>query len=241
VEGRVVSHAALEQHPRYSQQMAAVADVEARAAKIRRQVMERHDEIDKQAAAYDLAVAKAVAEGSTVPPPPPPPPSHLGLDRALNLIGTEQAAASATTERVIQEIAGEVLERLHQAVAGEMRTVRKHAVAVEEARARVVDALGTAARIRRAVEAGQTEVPRPSPADRTLTSASTAELLDMSITGADPLEPTPLGLRERRILGGDIDVAPDPTPDQLNRAHEALLPPEDQDRLARKRAGLGRF
>jgi len=168
-----VNHPALVEHPKYIEQQAVVAEVEARAALVRDQVMARQREVDQAARDQEALVAEAVAKGTPVPPTPPPPAGTDNLQSALMLVRTEEAAVKADTERLIAQIAGDVEEALRTAVVAEMNSVREQADAVEAARLRVEDALRTASRVRRAVENGSAVITRPSRADRTRSHVGT--------------------------------------------------------------------
>lgn len=234
-------HPALESHPRYIEQQAVVAEVEARAALVVDQVLARQREVDQAARDAEALVAEAVAKGTPIPPTPPAPAPADNLQAAHFLIREEQKHVQADTERLVAEIACDVEAELRKAVAAEMRSVTEHAEAVEQARVRVESALRTASRVRRAVENGSASITRPSRADRTRDHLDTATLLDMARTGADVLEPFPVGHREPKILGmldGDDHVA---TRHEHNDAIVASLPRETQDVLRRRTAALGRF
>lgn len=236
-----IFHRALEEHPRYLAQMEVVAEVQDRSDKVRDQAIERQREVDQAARDHQAAIAEAVANGTPVPSTPPAPAAADSLQHAVYLIRSEQAAAQADTERLVAEIAGDVLTRLGKAVAADMKSVADHAQAVEAARQRVELALRTASTVRRAVENGQVEVPRPSPADRTRSHMNTDELLDLARAAADPLALLPIGFRENRILG----VGPEDHGDLAPRAHAAALeeslPTAARDELRRRRDLAGRF
>lgn len=234
-------HDALESHPRYLAQMEVVAEVQDRSDKVRDQAMERQREVDQAARDHQAAIAEAVANGSPVPPTPPAPAASDSLQAALYLIRSEQAAVQADTERLIAQIAGDVLVRLGKAVAADMKSVAQHAHAVEAARQRVELALRTASTVRRNVEKGQVEVPRPSPADRTRSHVTTADLLDLARAGGDPLTVLPIAYRESRILGMTDDDRPDASRIEISKAVEESLPPAARDELRRRRDLAGRF
>lgn len=231
-----MSHPALEEHPKYVDRMAVVAEVQSRADLVRDQVLAHQREIDHAAREQEVAIAKAVAEGTPVPPTPPAPASNDALQAALHLVAREQQIALVQTEALVAEIAEEVEDRLRKAVTADMREVADHARAVEEARQRVEDALRAAARVRRAVEAQQSEITRPSRADRTRTFIDTSDLLDLARSGGDVLAPLPVAFREQRILGVVVDER-DPTSREVHDAIVATLPQEVRDRLAPQTSG----
>lgn len=234
-------HPALESHPRFIEQAKVVAEVESRADSIREQALAQQRAADAAARAQEEAIAEAVRTGSAVPPTPAPPAATDALQSALYLIRNEQAAVTASTERLVAEIAGDVEAALRTEVAAEMAAVAEHAAAVEASRVRVEGALRTAARVRRAVENGSAEITRPSRADRTRSHLATADLLDMARTGGDPLEPHPIGFREARILGVTDGEDATPTRAQQHAALVASLPAETQAALRRQVANAGRF
>jgi len=232
---------ALEQHPRYIERMAVVAEIESRAALVRDQVLARQQAVDQAARDQEAAIADAVARGLPIPPTPPPPAPADALQSALMLVRAEESEARIATERLVAAIAGDVEAALRTEVAAEMDAVAEHAAAVEASRVRVEGALRTAARVRRAVENGSASITRPSRADRTRSHIVTADLLDMARTGADPLEPQPVGHREPRILGvldGDDHV---PTRGEHEDAMFAALPAQAQDQIRRRLANAGQF
>ncbi len=236
-----MSHPALEEHPRYVEQMARVTEVEARADNIRQQALEHQRQVDQAAREQEAAIAEAVATGGPIPPTPPAAPLNDNLQSAEYAIRHEQAAAKAETERLIASIAGDVEQTLRKAVAVQMKSVRTHAEQVEVARLKVEDALRAAARVRRAVENGQSEVTRPSRADRTRPTVATAELLDMARFGVDPLEPLAVGFRDARILGGSQVEDRSPSPAEHREAMLKSLPAEVQERLRCERDVPARF
>lgn len=234
-------HPALERHPRYIEQMAVVAEVQGRSDAIWEQIRAHQAQVDQYGRDQEAAIAEAVAAGTPIPEAPPAPPPIDNLGQALFLIREERKHADADVEQLVAEIAGEVEQHLASAVAEEMRAVRKHADAVEAARLRVETALRTAARVRRAVENGQAEVTRPSPADRTRPAVPTADLLDMARAGADPLEPLPIGHRESRILGVTDQDHADASLREHQRALVESLPADTQAALRRRTVDAGRF
>ena len=236
-----MNHPALVEHPKYIEQMKVAAAVEARADGIREQVLARQREVDQAARDQEAAVARAVSEGTAVPATPAAPAATDNLQAALMLIRSEQAAVTADTERLVAEIAGDVESELRKAVAAEMAAVREHAHAVEQSRLGVETALATAARVRRAVENGSASITRPSRADRTRDHLDTAALLDLARTGADVLEPFPVGHRVPKILGVAVGDDHVPTRAEQHAALVASLPTETQDALRRQVANAGRF
>ena len=231
-----MSHAALEGHPKYVEQMAVVAEVEARADNIRAQALEHQRQVDQAARDQEAAIAEAVATGGVIPATPPAPAANDNLQTAEYWIRHEQAAAAAETTRVIGAISVEVEAGLRKAVAAEMTAVKAAAEKVEGARLRVEDALSTAHRVRRAVEAGAAEITRPSRADRTRSSVPTADLLDMARAGHDPLAPLPIPPREGAIQQAGLqDEGRTPSMAGHYAATLAALPAEAQERLRRER------
>lgn len=202
----------LEEHPRWIEHEARVAEANERRSKVSAAMLEEGDQYRKALVAHKASVEEAVRTGVPIPQDEPVGPSRAN-EHALRYVQREQEALHEEGKRLQADLLPEM-----EAEARERWETRKGELAevvqlLTEAAQDLRQDAGVVAQCRTLVDNQKKAIPRPTGGERTTTRWDVADVVDVLQHGRDPFALIPLDRGGPRIMDGH--GAPSSTPPRL--------------------------